>query len=359
MLINKNKLINNQFEEHIQLMVKVLESNIQGINSIILYGGYGRGEGVWIESNGSYNPYNDYDILVVLADGVNKPKNISVIKKNLLNKINIEWIDLSCIHLKSFLRDKRKTIFRYDLIHGSKVIFGDSDLLKKIQNIDSSEILINEGKLLFFTRLWPFIGGIKILKDLDASEALFFRYQMSKVVLASVDMILLMRGSYVSSYIERCKIAVEICKKENLLGKEMIDWAIKQKLRPSNEIMSKGEVIVMQEKIAIIFSNYSLRLLSKVYKKNFSNLIEFKKFYCNSFFEKFKIFAGFALRKKINYNKIHPLNIVQLIILYHILGEISLDYTINECNKLLQKLGFSSITDLDSLKELVASERLN
>ncbi len=95
LLMSKNRLISNQFEEHIRFIVETFVSKISGIESIILYGGYGRGEGVWIESNGSYNPYNDYDILIELSDTVKIPKNTSKIKEQLLKKINIQWIDVS------------------------------------------------------------------------------------------------------------------------------------------------------------------------------------------------------------------------------------------------------------------------
>jgi len=358
-LKTKNIIIRHQFESHIKFIKDILLSNISGIEAIILYGGYGRGEGCWIKSNDSYNPYNDYDILIILSDGVSKPNNLSTIKNTLLNKINIQWIDLSLIHLKSLLNNRNKTIFWYDLIHGSKVIYGDSNILQKIPIFTSSDIVINEGKLLFFTRLWPFVGGLNGFQDLSESEAIFFRYQMSKVILASVDMILLMRGLYVSSYVERCNNAIKICKKDRPYDEELINWALNQKLSPSNQIMTNKDAIKLQNRVAEIYANYSLKLLSQVNDKNFSSIIQFKEFYSNSFIEKSKIFAGFLLRKKTDYKLLFVLNILQLLIISNILGEISLDYTIKESNKLLKRLGFSSISDINSLKALIANERLS
>ena len=355
----KNIIIKQQLESHIKIIKDILLSSISGVEAIILYGGYGRGEGCWVKTNDSYNPYNDYDILIILSDGVSKPKNISTIKNTLLNKINIKWIDISLIHLKSLLNNRKKTIFWYDLINGSKVIFGDSNILQKIPIFTSSDIVINEGKLLFFTRLWPFIGGLNGFKDLNETEALFFRYQMAKAILASVDMILLMEGLYVSSYVERCNNAIKICKKDRPYDEELINWAINQKLSPSNEIMNIKDAVKLQNRVAEIYANYSLKLLSQVYNKNFSSIIQFKKFYSNSIIEKAKIFAGFILRKKTDYKLLFVLNIVQLLIISNILGEISLDFTIKESNKLLGKLGFSSISDINSLRSLVANKRLS
>ncbi len=356
---NKNSLINKQLEEHVSIIIDTLLSTISGVHTIILYGSYGRSEGAWIKASETYNPYNDYDLLIVLEDEAKHPKDLPSIKEKLLNQINIKWVDLSFVSLTKFIGNRNKSIFQYDLIYGSKVIFGNFKILESIQKFDSSEINLNEGKLLFFTRLWAFMGGVVTVKDLNSSEAIFFRYQMSKVVLAVVDMILLINGRYVSSYVERCNLAIKICKREDILKKELINWAINEKLNPSTKVMTKKEVICLQENVANIFSIYALRLLSIIHKKNFSNLVDFKNLYATSLFERLKIFAGLILRKNTNYRKVYILNIIQILIVSNILGQVSLKWTLNECNKLLQKIGFESTKNLDQLRQLVANERFN
>jgi hypothetical protein len=43
--------------------------------AVILYGGYGRNEGGWlVERNGSYKPYNDYDIYLWLKKKIMKKR---------------------------------------------------------------------------------------------------------------------------------------------------------------------------------------------------------------------------------------------------------------------------------------------
>ena len=48
-----------------------------------------------------------------------------------------------------------------------------------------------------------------------------------------------------------------------------------------------------------------------------------------------------------------------MLILSNILGEISDEHVINECNKNLKKLGVSSKFDINSIRKYIAYERLN
>jgi hypothetical protein len=360
-LIANNKLIKQVLQKHTSFIVNAVKSNIYGVNSIILYGGYGRGEGAWVKTADSYDPFNDYDILVVLNDRNKNPttKQISLVKNNILRKINIQWIDLTFIKLKDFVGNKNKSIFQYDLKHGSKVIYGNSSILNQINNFGSSDIKLMEGKLLFLTRLWPFIGGVDFARDLNHSDALFFRYQMSKAILASIDMILLMKGCYVSSYVDRCKIAIKVSSKNNILNEDMINWALNQKLTPSDEIMNTNEVLELQKKVAQIFAFYSLKLLSKVYSRDFDSVLSFFEFYSKSFKENIKIIGSIVLRKKNDYKRIYVLNKIQILILSALLEETSDENVIHKSNNYLVDIGMSKILDLNELREFIAKERLS
>lgn len=44
------------------------------LQAVILYGGYGRGEGSWIYDNEKWKPYNDYDIVVIVKKRLNNIK---------------------------------------------------------------------------------------------------------------------------------------------------------------------------------------------------------------------------------------------------------------------------------------------
>ena len=360
-MINNKETFKAILQKHIDIIVDTLISNIYGINTIILYGGYGRDEGAWVKINNSYEPYNDFDILIVLNEINEKPalNQIELIKKNLLEKINIQWIDLTFIELKDFSKSNKKSIFQFDLKNGSKVIYGNKGLLTKVNSIDSSQIRLVEGKLLFFTRLWPFAGGAESIIDLNQSQSLFFRYQMSKAILAAIDMKLLMQGMYVSSYVDRCQLAIDIGNKNDILDKDIINWAITQKLTPCNKMMKAKEVFDLQKKVAHIFSFYSLQILSCYYNKKFPSLMSFYKFYSKSFKENIKIIGAKILQKKIDYKKIHYFNNIQILILCVILDEVTEDYIIKESNNYLVKMGTPRIFNLNDLRKFISNERLS
>lgn len=359
-MIRNKETIQGILEKYIRLIVDNVTSNIYGVDSIILYGGYGRDEGAWIKTNDSYEPYNDFDILIVVNNTIEMPTSnqIALIKKNLLDKINIQWIDLTFIKLKDFLKSKKKSIFQYDLKYGSKVIYGNNILLNQIKSFDSSEINLVEGKLLFFTRLWPFVGGANDAIDLNQTESRFFRYQMSKAILAAIDMQLLMKGAYASSYLDRCKLMVDMHKKSDMLDEDLINWALHQKLNPSNKKMKANEVNDLQIKVAQIYSYYSLKILSSFYNKNFSSLISFYYFYSKSLSEYIKIIGAKVMQKKIDYKKNYFFNNIQILILSAILEETSEEYVIAESNNYLVRLGFSKVINLNDLRQLIAIQRI-
>ncbi len=353
MISPKNKILDN----HINKIVNICLSKVEGVNSIILYGSHGRNEGAWIKNSKQYHPYNDYDLLVVLNNDVKKPTKPFLIKERLLSEIQIKWIDIGYIYRKDIYKNK-KTIYWYDLIHGSRVIYGDDKILTKIHHFKSSDIKIKEGEVLFFTRLWAFMGGTEELQSLDQERALFYRYQMAKVVLAAMDMLLLLQGKYVSSYIERVNIATKLCQNKKYPGTTLFKWAIEQKLEPLNTIMSRGDVIVLQNDVANLFSYYTLKVVSQLYRKEFTSITQFIKFYSGRYSEKLKIIIGRALRKDANYKKIFHLNIMQMLIFSYTLSEISERDTINECNKNLGKLEVDHMFDIDQIRKYIAHERL-
>jgi hypothetical protein len=200
---------------------------------------------------------------------------------------------------------------------------------------------------------------VDFAKDLNRNEALFFRYQMSKALLAAIDMILLMTGCYASSYVDRCKIATKIISKDDILNEGMINWALNQKLSPSDEVMNTQEVLELQKKVAQIFAFYSLKLLSKIYSRNFPSVLSFFEFYSKSFKENIKIIGARVLRKKIDYKRIYYLNQIQILILSSLLGEVSNERVILQSNNYLVDIGMTKILDLNELREFIAKERLS
>ncbi len=196
--MDSNEIINS----HIKIIIEGLSKYKK--DAVILCGGYGRGEGGWFIENGTFKPYNDYDLLLVLEKKIPNHE-IQILRKKLATKIGIRWVDITQ-KTPQELKKLRLSIYNYDLKYVSKVIGGDYSILKLIPNFDASKLPLKEGEILFFTRLWTLLGclnekGFQI--QFNKEEARFFRSQMAKAILAVVDVLLLQRGAYHPSYRKR------------------------------------------------------------------------------------------------------------------------------------------------------------
>ncbi len=260
----KTSTISSRLNEDLE----TIQSSLIGIDRIatILYGGYGRDEGSWFEDeNGNLHPYNDYDIVLVTAHP-QPADRIKSIGDKLAKDIGIRWINLSQI-TPDRLRGLTPTIFNYDLKHASRIIDGDKDILELIPPLDASKLPLTEGEELFFTRIWTLLGcldasGFQKERTGDASR--FFRNQMAKAVLATVDVLLLQKGAYHPSYRERsqrfCRLFAE---KDSLV--ELSRWALQEKLHPTAPAMKADEIKHLYTNIHTHFFREMFAVLTQCY----------------------------------------------------------------------------------------------
>ncbi len=143
---------NVKFEEDKLTLIEASLSIVDNIDAIIMYGGYGRGEGAWVSNKGGALPYNDYDILIISNSTVDKGK-LLLLRKELAKKIGISWVDISIMKKKKLKRLK-PSIFNFDLKNGSEVIYGDSSIQDSIPEFKPSNIPLKEIRILFYTRLF-------------------------------------------------------------------------------------------------------------------------------------------------------------------------------------------------------------
>ena len=264
--MNLNSLKNNRLKNDIEIINNEILKNIKkkNVNSILLYGSYGRNEGAFYLENDKIKPYNDYDILIVANANISKSKLLKI-KDTLLSKIGINYIDISVKYQYNLLSLKAN-IFNYDLKNGSKIIWGDKSILETIPKISKNQIGLIDVETLYFTRQFTFIGvlddDIKNTKSIYSAR--FFKYQMAKAIFAIVDSLLVERKKYDSSYIKRIKIITE----GNFVSDEfktLANWALKQKLSPSSEAISFNEFINLYTKVKTIYFKQFHRILSKFY----------------------------------------------------------------------------------------------
>jgi len=244
--MNEQYLVNKVLKAHKKIIIDHCFSIQPDLTAVILYGSYGQNEGSWFQDiSGDWKPYNDYDLCIVSHKRI-PAEHLKSLKNTLAKEIGIKWIDLSQFHPDDMKR-MQPSILNYDFKNAGKVIYGNSTVLDLIPVIDRADLSMRDAKILFFTRLYTLLGslgekGLDI--ELEGEASRFFRNQMAKAILAVVDVLLLAKGAYDTSYRKRVEqVAKLYTEKEELL--ELSRWALAEKLRPQAPMMEPKEVRVL------------------------------------------------------------------------------------------------------------------
>lgn len=235
--------------------------------SIILYGSFGRGEGAIYSDKKRDKLLNDIDILLIVKKKIDVNR-IEKIKKELLKHIDIEWIDITQKNRFDLIMSN-PSVFNYDLKYHSTILHGDKNILRLIPKIKNSNIEYNEIKILFFSRIWCFLGSYKSggIADLDGYEAAYFKNQMSKIIFALIDVILISNKKYISSYYEKIKVFKEFFSGDyDSLNKYLV-YALENKFKPSKNKIKASEIKDILNDLALEFFKVFSMGLSLAYNK--------------------------------------------------------------------------------------------
>ncbi len=169
----------------------------------ILLGGYGRGEGTpFITQNGTQEPFNDYD-MVVIVDTVNAEVKalFQHLEQELSREIGLR-VDL-CPYARRKLPRCEFSLLNYEMKYSHMVIWGDEHILdampcyrhQAIPLFEGSRLLMNRGKLLLDIK-----RRLATAKPFSEEERVRYIKFISKVLLAFGDCALLAAGLYDISY---------------------------------------------------------------------------------------------------------------------------------------------------------------
>ncbi len=192
-------------EADMKRIVDAITSDPQGdqVNSIVLLGGYGRGEGTPFKVKGTEVPFNDYDLVVVVNLNRNRrfSKNFSqrmqLLKQSLKKQLGIT-VDLY-VHCLSSLKRAECSLLNYEMQNGHRVLWGNPKVLEIMPKVsleavslsEGSRLLMNRGKLLLDIR-----GRLRDPKPLTEQETVCFRKFLWKNHLAFGDCLLLLKKEY-------------------------------------------------------------------------------------------------------------------------------------------------------------------
>jgi len=313
------------------------------IIAIILYGSYGRGEGAFfLDKENNIRTYNDFDLVLV----VNKLIDQSIINKittSLNDKLDVKWIDISQ-KTKGKLQKLKLTIFNFDLKNGSRVIYGDDKILNTLPNYDVTKLSLKEAETLYFTRIWTFLGALPIdgfERELKGEEIRFYRNQMAKAILAVVDVLLLQKKCYDSSYRKRTQKAINMFNNNPNFIK-WANWAIDEKCNPKDDIISVKELNKMYSEIATLFLKEMHIVLSKYYRRNINEAADIEKALKFSISEWLDFLKSMLKTRSFRYVRKTKVKIAQSYLMDAFFKEgIKREYSINKVRNLIKEVDSS------------------
>jgi hypothetical protein len=304
--------VNERIREDLSKIKTVILREFFDVEALILVGGFGRGEGGVIIVDDIVKPINDYDIVVVSEEKI-LPQKINKIRKKLAEEIGIWWVDISIFN-KRKLQKLKTSIYSYDLKYGGIVFFGNPEILNLIPRMVASKIPLIDGEYLFITRLWTFLGPFStefLNRKLTKDESFFLANQMSKAILACVDVLLLSKGCYHVSYAERNKIVKNIFP-DMVEYFVVFDWALETKLRP---VLGEMYTVEAYFNIKNFYFKIMKRFLSKLYKREFSDWAIFFKAYKNKFHSMLRRIGYIVLKRSFRYERKLNIDLAQLSLL--------------------------------------------
>jgi len=191
-----NQQANEIIHAHQQLIAQAVVAALpRGVlAAIVMIGGYGRSEGGYVfASDGTCQPYNDYDYFLVF-DGVShaRAKRLVAALPCLDDAVGIE-VDFFPL-LKQDLPDLDFSLMHAEMQSGHRVIWGDPDILSSMQAMPLGDVSLGE-----FTRMMTNRGCLLLLNHLEPGRAELSKY-INKNYLAIGDVYLALANQYCLHY---------------------------------------------------------------------------------------------------------------------------------------------------------------
>jgi len=198
--------------------------------SVVLIGGYGRGEGTIMLQGNSASPVNDIDLAVVSHERIER----SILEQLMMDAARIVKPDTQYVHdgyckldfhvdifnlKEEDLPELAPSQFNYDLKYGSTIIYG-AQVLSQIPEFGSEQIPAWDGLLLLFNRcmsLAEIFSPDLITKREDIDQADWIYYVAIKGILDSAAALLILSGRYTPFHEERIETLKSMSGKHSFL----------------------------------------------------------------------------------------------------------------------------------------------
>ncbi len=181
--------------------------------TIMLGGGYGRGEGGVFIQDGEEKLFNDYDFFIFIR---NIPylkvrqykKRLQTLSHQLSDEIGID-VDFSPLLTLNDVKNAPFWLIWYELKYGHHVIYGRDNILRYLPEFKHEEIPLFEGLKLMLNRgAGLLLCREKLERDLNEADTEFITRNLYKALMAIGDVYLMIKHDYHYQYsgrLERLK----------------------------------------------------------------------------------------------------------------------------------------------------------
>lgn len=236
---HRDPKIDSVIARHMKVIVDKLLEHFPVINSIMLAGGFGRGEGsVILLSNGDVKPLGDYDIYVV-TDSKIDPLKFNEMIEEIARAIDVPTAFLSVEFIpRRAIQRLSYDISSYELKVASKILHGRD--FRSLIPVDKDEVALSSG---FITLSIRAIMMLRLLQKVhsgisspqDRQECLYYCTKAFTEICTALS---LLEGFYEPSYAMRADIFAARFKIMGELKKKVPDLAQKVKEYTSIKLWS-------------------------------------------------------------------------------------------------------------------------
>jgi len=191
--VESSSAINSKIEFDLNIVVEKVSTSLSGVHSILLGGGFGRGEGSVVVENGEVRIVNDYDIFVFVKEK-NSKILVREIELHLKQELELPLFDLLVFEIGNIPVDQ----FLFDLSRENHLLYGKypEDLIRISSFYKPS---IRDAQILFHNRVSAVLEMI-FMKEIALQQG-------TKVVLACVDIHNIINENYAVKYADKVECA--------------------------------------------------------------------------------------------------------------------------------------------------------
>ena len=272
---------------YLQKIVSSFLKDVEAMNnkliSVILFGGFGKGEGSIQFINKKPIPYNDFDFYIITEKKLDD-KELNKISMNASKEIGVEGleiayfpeqeydskkffhIDVRCIPYNK-LSKLMKTQRYYELKYRSKIIYGDKTVLDRIPQIKPEEIPLSEGLRNLLNKLHTMLLGLN--KEYNKEQEKIKIFWGYKCYLSICEALLILDKKFAPNYVERANLFINNYKKSFPNLHEKIP-NLPEKIRRATRFKLKLDFNVNHEKLFDLALK-DILIVFEYYLKKFSD----------------------------------------------------------------------------------------